>query len=45
MRKQQENIEAKRFLSEEDLDNSNFASKTRRRNDARDKSEKHAQEH
>jgi len=45
MRKQQEDIEAKRFLGEEDLNNNNFASKTHRRNNARDKNEKHIQEH
>jgi len=41
MRKQQEDIEAKRFLGEEDLDDSNFALETRRRNDVQDKSKKH----
>jgi len=45
MREQQEDIEAKRFLSEKDLNNSNFASKMRRRNDAQDKNEKHARKH
>jgi len=45
MRKQQEDIEAKRFLSEEDLDDNNLASKMRRRNDARNKNEKHVRKH
>jgi len=45
MREQQEDIEAKRFLDEEDLDNSSFASKTHRRDNARDKSEKHVRKH
>jgi len=45
MRGQQEDIEAKRFLDEEDLDDSNLALKMRRRDNARDKSERHVQEH
>jgi len=45
MREQQENIKAKRFLGEKDLDNSNLAPRTRRRDNARDKSERHARKH
>jgi len=45
MREQQEDIEAKRFLSEENLDDSNLAPRTRRRNDARDKNKRHARKH
>jgi len=45
MREQQEDIEAKRFLGERDRDDSNFALRTHRRNNARDKSKRHAREH
>ena len=45
MREQQEDIEAKRFLSEEDLDDNNFASRTHWRDDVRDKNERHARRH
>jgi len=45
MRKQQEDIEAKRFLSEKDFNDSNLALETRRRNDARNKNEKHVRKH
>jgi len=45
MREQQEDIEAKRFLSEEDLDGSNFALETHRRDNARDKNKRHVREH
>jgi len=45
MREQQEDIEAKRFLDEEDLNNNNFASRMRRRDNARDKNKRHAQKH
>jgi len=45
MRKQQKDIKTKRFLSKKDLDSSSLASRTRQRNDARDKDKKHAQEH
>jgi len=45
MRGQQEDIEAKRFLNKEDLDDSSLAPRTRRCNNARDKNERHAQEH
>jgi len=45
MREQQEDIKAKRFLDEKDLNNSNLAPKTRQRNDARNKNKKHAQRH
>jgi len=41
MREQQEDIKAKQFLSEKDLDDNNFAPRTRRRNDARDKNKRH----
>jgi len=41
MREQQEDIAAKRFLDEEDLNDSNFALRTRRRNNAQDKNERH----
>jgi len=45
MREQQEDIEAKRFLNEEDLNNSNLASRMRQRNDVRDKNKRHARKH
>jgi len=45
MREQQEDIEAKQFLSEENLNNSNFAPKTRQRSNARDKNKRHARKH
>jgi len=45
MREQQENIEAKRFLSEKDLDGNNFALETHRRNNARNKNKRHIREH
>ncbi len=45
MREQQEDIEAKRFLNKENLDNNNFALETHRRNNARDKNKRHVQEH
>ncbi len=45
MREQQEDIKAKRFLDEEDFDDSNLALKTRWRNDARNKNKRHARKH
>jgi len=45
MRKQQEDIEAKRFLSEKDLNDNNLASRTRRRNNVRDKNERHVRKY
>ncbi len=45
MREQQENIKTKRFLSEENLDNNNFALETHRRNNVRNKSKKHVRKH
>ncbi len=45
MREQQEDIEAKRFSNEKDLDSNSLALETRRGNDVRDKNEKHAREH
>jgi len=45
MREQQEDIETKRFLSKKDLDDSNFALETHRRNNVQDKNKRHAQEH
>jgi len=45
MREQQKDIEAKRFLSEEDFDSSNLALETRQRNNARNKNKKHVRKH
>jgi len=45
MREQQEDIEAKRFLSEEDLNDNSLAPRTHRRNDARNKDKRHARKH
>ncbi len=45
MREQQEDIEAKRFLSEENLDDSNLALETRQRDNVQDKNKRHAQQH
>jgi len=45
MREQQEDIKTKRFLNEKNLDNSNFALETHRRNNARDKSKRHTRKH
>jgi len=45
MREQQKDIEAKRFLNEEDLDSNHLALEMRRRNNARDKNKRHARKH
>jgi len=45
MRKQQEDIKAKQFLNKEDLDDSNFALRTHRRDNARDKNKSFVRKH
>ena len=45
MREQQEDIEAKRFLDEKNLDSNNFAPKTRRRDNARNENKRHVRKH
>ncbi len=45
MREQQEDIEAKRFLSKKNLNSNNLAPKTRRRDNAGDKRKRHVRKH
>lgn len=45
MRRQQENIRAKQFLSKKNLDKSNFALRMRRRNNAQNKNKKHVRKY
>jgi len=45
MRKQQEDIKAKRFLNKEDFNDSNFALETHQRSNARNKNKRHIRKH